>query len=195
MRVRVTREEIERMFKNLNALPEELIFLDATPISDTECKHKNASYYESWVCDDCGTGNLTGFGGKPASSISDAEECTAKCVIRGMYGMKDFHYHKKKESTEECKDCCAKVRKTWNGFAPTCPCGCHKKKESTEEKVCCEKSHHPQWDCQRGCDICKQKESPQHRRYCKKSGLVCLVIHTDGCPDVKDCEAYKVEGI
>lgn len=35
---------------------------------------------------------------------------------------------------------------------------------------------------------------PQHRRYCSKSGMRCAVNHPDGiCPDIRDCEACKLE--
>lgn len=38
------------------------------------------------------------------------------------------------------------------------------------------------------------KPMPQHRRYCGKSGMVCAVAHgPEGCPDVRDCEACKIE--
>lgn len=34
----------------------------------------------------------------------------------------------------------------------------------------------------------------QHRRYCGKSIMRCLVYHPDGiCPDITDCEACKEE--
>lgn len=35
---------------------------------------------------------------------------------------------------------------------------------------------------------------PEHKMYCTKSNMRCAVFHTDGiCPDVRDCEACKVE--
>ena len=42
----------------------------------------------------------------------------------------------------------------------------------------------------------KGKAAAEHRRYCRKSGLACLVYHIDGiCPDVRDCEACKEEKV
>jgi len=34
----------------------------------------------------------------------------------------------------------------------------------------------------------------KHLPYCRKSGVSCLVMHSDGvCPDVRDCEACKAD--
>lgn len=38
------------------------------------------------------------------------------------------------------------------------------------------------------------EHKPHHRMYCGKSGMRCLVYHADGiCPDVRDCDACKLE--
>ena len=37
-------------------------------------------------------------------------------------------------------------------------------------------------------------DAPKHRKYCAKSGLACLVYHSNGiCPDVRDCEACALD--